>query len=122
MDYIFFIPPFPFFEGTCADFADPTLIDCWYGRVVLLCRIQVKLDITDDDGRSVQMDCDCAMIECLYDFAPGRCACAIICFSVHVVCIGYALFAHKCAMSVHINQSLLLQCTGESPPGGRRPA
>jgi hypothetical protein len=34
------------------------------------------LDKKDGDGRSVRMDCDCAMIECLYDFAPGRCACA----------------------------------------------
>jgi len=36
----------------------------------------VKLDKKDGDGRSVRMDCDCAMIECLYDFAPGRCVCA----------------------------------------------
>jgi hypothetical protein len=47
MDYVFFIPPPPF-------------------------RIRVKLDKKDGDGRSVRMDCDCAMIECLYDFAPGR--------------------------------------------------
>ena len=38
----------------------------------LLCRIRVKLDKKDGDGRSVRMDCYCAMIECLYDFAPGR--------------------------------------------------
>jgi len=72
MDYVFFIPPPPFFEGTRVEFADPTIEDCWYGRVVLLCRIRVKLDKKDGDGRSVRMDCDCAMIECLYDFAPGR--------------------------------------------------
>ena len=76
MDYVFFIPPPPFFEGTRVEFADPTIQDCWYGRVALLCRIRVKLDKKDGDGRSVRMDCDCAMIECLYDFAPGRCACA----------------------------------------------
>jgi hypothetical protein len=58
MDYIFFVPPFPFFEGTRAEFANPTLDDCWYGRVVLLCHIQVKLDKKDGDGRSVRMDCD----------------------------------------------------------------
>ena len=75
MDYVLFIPPPPFFEGTRAKF-DTTLEDCWYGRVVLLFRIRVKLDKRDGDGRSVQTDCDCAMIECLYDFAPGRCACA----------------------------------------------
>ncbi len=28
MDYIFFVPPFPFFEGTRAEFADATLDDC----------------------------------------------------------------------------------------------
>jgi hypothetical protein len=36
MDYVFFIPPPPFFEGTRVEFADPTLEDCWYGRVALL--------------------------------------------------------------------------------------
>ncbi len=68
-------PPAPIYEGTRAEF-DTTLEDCWYGRVVLLFRVRVKLDKKDGDGRSVRMDCDCAMIECLYDFAPGRCACA----------------------------------------------
>ena len=63
-----------FFEGTRVEFANPTLEDCWYGRVALLCRVRVKLDKKDSHGRSVRMDCDCAMIECLYDFAPGRCA------------------------------------------------
>ena len=48
-------------------------LDCWYGHVVLLFRFQVKLDMKDGNGRSVLMDCDCAMLECLYDFAhaPG---------------------------------------------------
>ena len=32
------------------EFADPTLEDCWYGRVALLCRIRVKLDKKDGDG------------------------------------------------------------------------
>jgi hypothetical protein len=72
MDYVFFIPPAPFFEGPRVEFADPAIEDCWYGRVVLLFRIRVRLDKKDGNGRSVQMDCDCAMIECLYDFAPGR--------------------------------------------------
>ncbi len=62
-------------EGTRAKF-DTTLEDCWYGRVMLLFRVWVKLDKKDGDGRLFRMDCDCAMIECLYDFAPGRCACA----------------------------------------------
>ncbi len=48
--------------------------DPW--RVMLLFHIQVKLDKKDGDGRSVQMDCYCAMIKCLNNFSPGRCACA----------------------------------------------
>jgi hypothetical protein len=90
MDYVFFIPPPPFFEGTRAEF-DTTLEDCWYGRVVLLFRIRVKLDKEDGDGRSVRMDCDCAMVECLYDFAHGRCAYARFVVGMHCVCIVFAL-------------------------------
>jgi len=71
MDLVFFIPPPPFFKGTRAEF-DVTLDNCWYGRVVLLFRIRVKTDKKDRNGRSVLMDCDCAMIDCLYEYAPGR--------------------------------------------------
>jgi hypothetical protein len=46
MDFVFFIPPPPFFEGTRAEF-DTTLENCWYGRVVLLFRIRVKTDKKD---------------------------------------------------------------------------
>jgi hypothetical protein len=70
MEFVFFIPPPPFFEGTRAEF-DATLESCWYGRVVLLFRIRVKTDEKDRKGRSVLMDCDCAMIDCLFDYAPG---------------------------------------------------
>lgn len=90
MDYVLFIPPPPFFDGSRAEF-DTTLEDCWYGRVELLFRIRVKLDKKDGDGRSVRMDCDCAMIECLYDFAPGRCACARFAVGMQQVCIVSAL-------------------------------
>ena len=62
-------PP-PFFEGTRAKF-NVTLENCWYWRVLLLLRIRVKTDEKDRNGRSVLMDCDCAMIDCLYDYAPG---------------------------------------------------
>jgi hypothetical protein len=31
----------------------------WYGRVVLLFRVLVKLDKKDSDRRSVRMDCHC---------------------------------------------------------------
>ena len=32
----------------------------------------------DDKGRSVLMDCDCALIDCLYDYAPGRYKCIVL--------------------------------------------
>jgi hypothetical protein len=71
MDFVFFIPPPPFFVGTRAEF-DVTLDNCWYGRVLLLFRIRVKTDEKDGNGRSVLKDCDCAMIDCLHDYAAGR--------------------------------------------------
>jgi hypothetical protein len=69
MDFVFFIPPPPFFEGTRAEF-DATLESCWYWRVLLLFRIRVNTDEKDRNCRSVLKDCDCAMIDCLYDYAP----------------------------------------------------
>jgi hypothetical protein len=48
-----------------------TLDSCWYGRVLLLFCIRMKTDEKDSKDRSVQMDCDCAMIDCLFDYAPG---------------------------------------------------
>ncbi len=43
MDYCLFTPPGQFFGGTCVKF-DTTLKDCWYGCLVLLFRVRVKLD------------------------------------------------------------------------------
>ena len=93
-------PPSPFFEGTSAEF-DTTLEDCWYGRVVLLSRVRVKLDKKDRDGRSVRMDIDTAMIECLYDFAPGRCACARCAVGMPNKVCSLHFFSIVCAHSVH---------------------
>ena len=70
MDFVFFIPPPPFYEGARAEF-EASVDSCWYGRVVLLFRILVKTDQKDRDGRSVLKECDCAMMECLYDYV-GR--------------------------------------------------
>jgi hypothetical protein len=70
MDFIFLIPPPPFFEGNRAEF-DVTVDSCWYGHVLLLFRTRVKTDEKNNKGRSVLMDCDCAMIDCLFDYAPG---------------------------------------------------
>jgi len=41
--------------------------------VVLLFSIRVRTDMKDANGRSVLKDCDsdCAMIDCLYDYAQG---------------------------------------------------
>ena len=41
MDFVFLVPPPPFFEGTRAEF-DVTLENCWYGRVLLLFRIRSR--------------------------------------------------------------------------------
>ena len=70
MDFVFFIPPPLFYEGTRAEF-EAGLDSCCYGRVVLLFSILVKADQKDRDGRSVLKECDCAMIDCLYDYV-GR--------------------------------------------------
>jgi hypothetical protein len=43
MDYVFFIPPPPFYTGRREDF-QIDLDSCWYGRVVLLFRMKVKAD------------------------------------------------------------------------------
>ena len=54
MDFVFFITPSPFYEGTGAEFeASLDLDSCWYGRVVLLFSIPVKTDQKDRDGRSL---------------------------------------------------------------------
>ncbi len=74
MDCVFFIPPPPFFEGNSAEF-DVILDNCWHWGMVLLFCIRVKSDKKGRNSRSVLMDsldCDCAMIDCLHDYAPGR--------------------------------------------------
>ena len=70
MDFVFFISPPLFYEGTLADF-EASLDSCWYGRVVLLFSILVKTDQKEREGKSVLKECDCAMIDCRYDYV-GR--------------------------------------------------
>ncbi len=70
MDFVFFIPPPPFFKGTRAEFY-LTLDSYWYWHVLVLFRIRAKTDEKDRKGRSVLMDCDSVMIDCLFDYAPG---------------------------------------------------
>ena len=74
-----------------------TLEDCWCGREVLLSRVRVKLDKKDGDGRSVRMDCDTAMIECLYGLLrAGAHALGVplVCRIKSAVCILSALCVH----------------------------
>ncbi len=73
-DFVFFIPPPPSYESPLPTLKPPwTVLDtCWFGQVVLLCPFRVKTDIQDDEGRSVLMNCDCDLIDCLHDYARGR--------------------------------------------------
>ena len=72
MDFVFFIQPPPFYEGTRAEF-EASLDSCWwYWCMVLLFSILVKTAQKDRDGRSVLKECYCAMIDGLYDYV-GRC-------------------------------------------------
>ena len=65
MDYVFFIPPPPFYTGRRGGF-EIDVDSCWYGRVVLLFRIKVK----GDSGEI--WECDCAMIDVLFDLQANR--------------------------------------------------
>ena len=65
MDYVFFIPPPPFYTGRREDF-QINLDSCWYGRVVLLFRMKVKADSGEI------WECDCAMIDVLFDLQSNR--------------------------------------------------
>jgi hypothetical protein len=60
-DFVFFIPPPPFYSEDRCDFK-AGLESCWYGRVVLL--FKMKIDTGDD----LPLECSCAMIEVLYDY------------------------------------------------------
>ena len=73
MDKVFFIPPPPFYTGRKRDF-EADLHSCWYARygtVVLLFRTTVKSDISE------LWECDCAMIDVLYDLQTPRCTCRV---------------------------------------------
>ena len=65
MDYVFFMPPPPFYAGRRADF-QLSLDDAWYGRVCLLFKFQFR----HDDGEIREEAC--AMIDVLYNYADGR--------------------------------------------------
>ena len=63
---VLFIPPPPFYTGRRRDF-EADLHSCWYGTVVLLFLMTVK----SDSGEL--WECDCAMIDVLYNLQTPRC-------------------------------------------------
>jgi hypothetical protein len=63
-DYVFFILPPPHYRGTPFSFS-PSIYECWYGRVNLI----FKMRVCTDGGRLKQ--CQCALIETLYDYCPS---------------------------------------------------
>ena len=65
MDYVFFIPPRPFYIGRRRDF-ELSLDDAWYGRLSLLFNMQFRTD--SGEIREVA----CAMIDVLFNYAEGR--------------------------------------------------
>ena len=65
MDYVFFIPPPPFYTGRRGDF-EVDLDSCSSDRVVLLFRMKVKADSGEI------WECDCAMIDVLFDLKSNR--------------------------------------------------
>ena len=73
MDYVFFIPPPPFYFGRRSEF-QLSLDNVWYGRVLLLFQFKFK----HDDGHIREEQC--AMIDVLYNYADGR----YHCFSAHM--------------------------------------
>ena len=64
-DYVFFIPPPPHHRGTRSAFS-PSIDSCWYGRVNLIFKMRIR---TDADQIK---ECQCALIETLYDYCPGQ--------------------------------------------------
>ena len=72
---------------------------CWYGRAVLLFSILVKTDQKDREGRSVLKECNCTMIDCLYDYV-GR---------WQAISISSSKFVHL------VDLTFYAYLTGESP-------
>ena len=64
-DFVFFIPPPPFYTGLRSDF-DLSLDNAWYGSISLI----LKLHVRQDSGKIREVEC--AMINVLYDYAEGR--------------------------------------------------
>jgi hypothetical protein len=66
MDYVFLIPPPPFYDGRRRDF-DLSLENAWYERVSLLFSMKFRTDSGE------VRDVDCAMIDVFFNYAEGRC-------------------------------------------------
>jgi hypothetical protein len=65
MDFVFFIPPRPFYTGRRRDF-ELSLDDAWYGRVSLLFKMHFRTD------RGEIREVECAMIDVFFNYADGR--------------------------------------------------
>ena len=65
MDYVFFIPPPPFYFGRRLEI-EPSLDNVWHGRVLLLFKFKFMYD--DGNIREEQ----CAVMDVLYNYADGR--------------------------------------------------
>ena len=81
MDKVLFIPPPPFYTGRRRNF-EADLHSCWYGTVVLLFRMTVK----SDSGEL--WNCDCTMIDVLFDLQMPRCACRVLSFVAWMCSLG----------------------------------
>ncbi len=64
-DFVFFIPPPPHYRGSLAAFS-PAINQCWYGRVNLIFKMRIRTDA------SSLKECQCALIEILYNYCPGQ--------------------------------------------------
>jgi hypothetical protein len=69
-DYVFFIPPPPFYTDCRADF-QLSLDNAWYGRVTLLFTMKFR----HEDSKI--HEAECAIIDVLFDYADGRYFCKL---------------------------------------------
>ena len=87
-DYVFVIPPPPFYTDRRADF-QLSLDNAWYGRVTLL----FKMKFRHDDGK--MHEAECAMIDVLFNYADARYFCKLKSTSIYIT---FEAFFFKCTI------------------------
>jgi len=87
-DYVFVIPPPPFYTDRRADF-QLSLDNAWYGRVTLL----FKMKFRHDDGKI--LEAECAMIDVLFNYADARYFCKLKSTSIYKT---FEAFFFKCTI------------------------